>query len=115
MKYKAENFIHLILDLHTKEKSSISKTKPISIKVNKILSEFNFTQIKSHYHQFIPNGLSGFHLLSESHFSIHTWPEKNTFCIDLFSCEDFDVNKFIAVIVKEFHCSVIKQQVIQRL
>lgn len=36
------------------------------------------------------SGLSGFVIIAESHFSIHTWPEKNYFSADLYSCKGFD-------------------------
>jgi len=37
-------------------------------------------------HKFLPQGITGFILLAESHISIHTWPEMNYVAIDLFSC-----------------------------
>jgi S-adenosylmethionine decarboxylase len=35
-------------------------------------------------------GISGFVLIAESHCSIHTWPEKGFFSLDIFSCLPFD-------------------------
>jgi S-adenosylmethionine decarboxylase len=37
-------------------------------------------------HQFEPYGLTGFVLLSESHISIHTWPELGKATLDVFTC-----------------------------
>jgi len=37
-------------------------------------------------HKFLPQGLTGFILLAESHISIHTWPESDYTAIDIFSC-----------------------------
>lgn len=37
-------------------------------------------------HKFEPQGVTLVALLSESHFSIHTWPERGTAAVDLFTC-----------------------------
>lgn len=37
-------------------------------------------------HQFEPQGVTIGLLLSESHLTIHTWPELSSACIDFFTC-----------------------------
>ncbi len=37
-------------------------------------------------HKFSPLGVTGLALLSESHISIHTWPESGYAAIDVFTC-----------------------------
>ena len=37
-------------------------------------------------HKFHPQGVTGLALLSESHISIHTWPESRYAAIDVFTC-----------------------------
>ena len=37
-------------------------------------------------HKFEPQGVTALALLSESHISIHTWPELNYAAIDVFTC-----------------------------
>jgi S-adenosylmethionine decarboxylase proenzyme len=39
-------------------------------------------------HQFEPQGVSVVAAISESHLTIHTWPEDGTALIDLFTCGD---------------------------
>ena len=54
------------------------------------------TIIKSVFHQFSPQGVSGVVVIAESHFAIHTWPEFGYCAIDIFTCsEDMDTNKAI--------------------
>ena len=36
--------------------------------------------------KFVPQGVTGFALLAESHISIHTWPEKGIAMCDIFTC-----------------------------
>ncbi len=44
--------------------------------------------IESSFHYFAPQGVSGFVIISESHFSIHTWPEYDYAAVDVFTCGD---------------------------
>ena len=41
--------------------------------------------IKVETQKFVPQGVTGFALLAESHLSIHTWPEKGVAYCDIFS------------------------------
>lgn len=38
------------------------------------------------FHQFVPWGVSGVVVISESHLAIHTWPEHRYAAIDVFTC-----------------------------
>ena len=50
-----------------------------------------------------PQGVSVVAMLSESHLSIHTWPEHGTALIDLFTCGDgAKLHEHIDYIVQEF-------------
>ena len=44
--------------------------------------------LKIDFHQFTPQGVTGFALLADSHISIHTWPENNVAKCDIFTCND---------------------------
>ena len=44
--------------------------------------------LKIDFHQFTPQGVTGFALLADSHISIHTWPEKGIAKCDIFTCSD---------------------------
>lgn len=44
------------------------------------------TIVAESFHEFSPHGLSGVVVIAESHFAVHTWPEHQAICIDLFSC-----------------------------
>jgi len=46
--------------------------------------------IGQQFHQFKPCGVTGFLLLSESHISVHTWPEERLAAIDIFTCGELD-------------------------
>jgi len=38
------------------------------------------------FHRFPPNGVSGVVVISESHLSVHTWPELEYMALDIYTC-----------------------------
>jgi S-adenosylmethionine decarboxylase len=44
------------------------------------------TVVQKCFHEFSPHGLTGVLVIAESHIAIHTWPEFQSVCIDIFSC-----------------------------
>ncbi len=46
------------------------------------------TVVQTCFHKFSPHGLSGVVVIAESHLAVHTWPEHDAMCLDLFSCSD---------------------------
>ncbi|MGW8185182.1 MAG: adenosylmethionine decarboxylase [Candidatus Moraniibacteriota bacterium] len=42
--------------------------------------------LHSYFHKFQPQGITGFLLLSSSHVSIHTWPDRGYVACDIFTC-----------------------------
>jgi len=40
------------------------------------------------FHRFQPTGVSGVVVISESHLSVHTWPELSYVALDIFTCGD---------------------------
>ena len=50
-------------------------------------SEASYSKVlKIETQKFIPQGVTGFALLADSHLSIHTWPEKGVAYCDIFTC-----------------------------
>ncbi|MBM4075141.1 MAG: adenosylmethionine decarboxylase [Planctomycetes bacterium] len=48
----------------------------------------NATLLNLYVHGFSPQGVTGVAVLSESHLSIHTWPEFGYVAADVFTCGD---------------------------
>ncbi|OGI18643.1 MAG: S-adenosylmethionine decarboxylase proenzyme [Candidatus Melainabacteria bacterium RIFCSPHIGHO2_02_FULL_34_12] len=42
-------------------------------------------------------GISGVVLIAESHIALHTFPEKEFFTLDIFSCKDFDIRSAVDI------------------
>lgn len=61
------------------------------------------TLLHIHLHKFSPNGgVSGVAVLSESHISVHTWPERGFAAFDVFMCGAAEPTKAIAVLEAAF-------------
>lgn len=57
--------------------------------IDVICEKHAFTVLGVLEHQFEPQGCSLVYLLSESHISIHTFPEKNYVAMDIYTCRDY--------------------------
>lgn len=69
----------------------------------RIAERCGFTVVGRSFHQFEPHGATGVLVLSESHFSAHTYPELNKIYIDVFCCSPtFDTELTSLVIEEEF-------------
>ncbi|MBN1837293.1 MAG: adenosylmethionine decarboxylase [Spirochaetales bacterium] len=77
---------HVLAELYGVRKDLLSEVSVVREIMYKIMREAGFTEVGETFHQFEPYGVTGIILLSESHFSIHTWPEKDMLAADIFSC-----------------------------
>ena len=53
--------------------------------MDRVAHECRFTVVARAFHQFEPHGATGVLVLSESHFSAHTYPEHGTVYVDGFA------------------------------
>ena len=66
-------------------------------------------------HQFEPIGYTIAYALSESHFTIHTYPEYKSAYLDIFCCNyEFDPNMALEVLKEAFKTNTSKHIVIRR-
>lgn len=55
------------------------------------------------FHRFSPTGVSGVLVISESHLSVHTWPELGYVALDIFTCGDqAEPERAVEYALKEF-------------
>lgn len=68
---------------------NLNDKKRLEVTFNLVIGLFELCPISDPIiHQFNPYGLTGIVLLSESHISIHTWPELGSATLDVFTCGD---------------------------
>jgi S-adenosylmethionine decarboxylase proenzyme len=76
---------HLILDFHN-TKVDVNNFEELDKNFRRIILDSGATIETCSYKLFEPQGISILYLLSESHFSIHTWPEHGACAIDFYHC-----------------------------
>lgn len=91
--------------------SSVSKVEEILVKAAEVAG----VQIWSiSFHRFQPHGVSGVVVISESHLSVHTWPEYGYVALDIYTCGknsnpeaavEYAVEQFKATSVHVTECS----------
>ena len=89
-------------------------------KLKKLLREVakvcKLTVLKTSTHQFKPYGVTSLFLLSESHLSIHTWPEYGKFAMDVYSCNDgYNEENIESIIRKYLPVEYIQVQIKRRI
>ena len=60
------------------------------------------TILQSNMHHFPSGGVTGIVILSESHISIHSWPEHDYAAIDIFMCGNAKISEAVRVIETDF-------------
>jgi S-adenosylmethionine decarboxylase len=79
---------HIIAELYGVSSELIAKEETVRHIVEEVVNEAGLTKVGSVYKQFNPHGVTGIVLISESHVSIHTWPEYELVNLDVFTCGD---------------------------
>ena len=63
------------------------------------------TVVNTIFKKFDPQGVTVLTLLSESHISIHTWPEEGRAAVDVYTCGDCDPKIGCDMIIEQLHCT----------
>ncbi len=96
---------HTILELYDCESDRLDDVTFLESTMIEASQLAKATIIKSHFHQFSPQGVSGSVIIAESHFNIHTWPEHGYAAIDLFTCGvDLQADAAVQYLVEQLQC-----------
>lgn len=80
---------HLIIDLYGAK--HLNNRRALHQVMLKAVSAARATLLHIHLHRFGGGGgVSGVAVLSESHISVHTWPERGYAAFDIFMCGEAD-------------------------
>ena len=92
---------HLIIDLFGARR--LDDLKHIERTLKRCVEVAGATLLHIHLHHFTPNGgVSGVAVLSESHISIHSWPEANYAALDVFMCGEAQPHLAVPVLKEAF-------------
>ena len=106
---------HLLIDIICDNYDILNSLEKLGELSDKLIKICKLTKLSELKHKFKPQGITLIVLLSESHLSMHTWPENNSICIDIFSCNNnLDIEKVKEILLKYFVINNIKINVISR-
>lgn len=77
---------HLICDLSGCNRELLMDSDRAYALFSSAVRESGLTVLDEGFYKFSPYGFTGFLLLSESHASLHAWPEHGYCAIDVFTC-----------------------------
>ena len=101
--------VHYIVDIDNADPKLAYDNQALIKICDETLQHANVTVINKANHAFHPHGLTLLYLLTESHFSLHTWPEHGKLRIDFFSCQNHDkCERGCDYLKKAFHGADIK-------
>lgn len=108
---------HLLVEVICQNKKYLSSKVFIKKFILDLISQLNLIAMAPpKLFKFPPpgGGVTGFCVIAESHIAIHTWPEKNYFTFDIFSCRDFNEKNVENIIRRSFKIKTMHQQVLER-
>ena len=77
---------HLLLELYGCDFEKLNDESFLRCTINNAAKLANATVLNLISNKFEPQGVTAIALLSESHLSIHTWPESSYSAVDIFTC-----------------------------
>ena len=87
---------HILVDLWVNDASPLRRVETWETLLPNACREAGATVLGARFHQFEPEGVTGIVLLSESHASVHTWPEAGLVTLDVFTCGSMDTAAVVA-------------------
>lgn len=82
MKYKPG--LHILSEFNTQKHELLYQSKACFDLFTGIVSKYELAKVGEVYHDFENGGFTAVVCLTESHLSIHTWPEFNLATFDIF-------------------------------
>ena len=91
---------HLLLEIYDADKDDLNDIHFLKDILFEGIIKAECKILNTMIHQFNPQGVTIIFSLSESHASLHTWPEKGCLSADFYTCGNKDPNIIAKLIVK---------------
>lgn len=107
--------VHIIADLLGVDPKKIARVEDLRIILDRVISKSGLHSVSSIFHQFEPHGVSAAYILSESHLSVHTWPESGYVALDIFTCgSDEHALRAFDLLIEELKPTAVEKRVLRR-
>ena len=77
---------HTLVEFHGCDPERLKRPREVRALLRRAVLKGRGTIVKSVFHAFSPYGVSGVIVITESHVTVHTWPEHGYAAMDIFSC-----------------------------
>ncbi len=104
---------HYIVELHTNNRKLLDDPEGIMRVLDKAAKAGNLTVEGRATKRFHPQGFTAVYLLSESHLSIHTWPELGYAALDVYTCGG-DAKQAVDTLIREFEATKVDVVYLER-
>ena len=94
---------HTLVEVYNVEYNKLIDPTEIANKMVQAVIKEKLTLLNCFVHQFEPHGVTVNITLAESHFTVHTWPEKKCVAIDIFTCGDKNPRSVVKWILQYFN------------
>lgn len=91
----AINFPHAVCEAHRILQALESEGLGSSVTAERIRTDLHNRKMQMY-------GYTAFTIIAESHITLHTFPENNSFSFDAYSCKDFDYERVVTILEEEF-------------
>jgi S-adenosylmethionine decarboxylase len=110
---------HIVATLTTGNKAGLNEYTDFQLLINQLIRNHSLQKLGEVYHNFSPAGYTGVVCLSESHLSVHTWPEHGRINVDIYLSNylrenDGTVARIYDEIKKHFGASVENETILKR-
>jgi len=105
---------HYLLNLYNCDKGLLDNENFIRLMLENAALLAGATILETISYKFQPQGVTAVCLLSESHISIHTWPEKGSASVDVFTCGETNPSVGGTYIRETLKCDAFETQLVLR-
>ncbi len=106
---------HLLVECDGCDPAALANLDLITKAMLQAAEEGGATIVTHSFHHFAPGGISGAVIISESHLTIHTWPEHAYAAVDLFTCSPgVDEDRVLAVLQAALKAERMTRLLVQR-
>jgi S-adenosylmethionine decarboxylase len=110
---------HIIASLSVAQPALLSGTAPVKTALDQLIEKYQLQKLGEIYHDFPGGGFTALVCLSESHISLHTWPEHQLVNMDIYLSNfmrnnDGTVNGIFESLTAFFQAEILHVQTIRR-
>ncbi|MBQ7567302.1 adenosylmethionine decarboxylase [bacterium] len=114
-KVKSASGTHIITELSGCNTAKLCDLEGVRAALTEAAERAHTNVIDISLHRFEPHGVSGVAVISESHISVHTWPELGYAALDIYTCGELTMPEVgSACLAKHFEAKHVVNSRIKR-